>query len=323
MESARSGALVRITTRCAVLLLEYKKMAKNPIENSLKVVRLGPVLGAEITGVDLRHALDTAAVATIHDALARHEILIFRQQDIDARQHIAFGRNFGELTIHPYSPGPEGMPELVILQSSEGAPQSQYADIWHSDETFREEPAMGSILRAIAVPELGGDTLFASMTAAYDGLSDRWQTFISDLEAIHDIKPFRSMFPDTEAGRQSLRDMERLNPKPTHPVVRVHPVTGRKVLFVNPQFTIAIKGMKESESRMVLDFLCRQAEQPEYQYRVRWEPGMMVFWDNRSVQHYAAYDYYPQYRRMERVTIKGDKPFGLFSRDENPSRRGL
>lgn len=275
-----------------------------------QVVPLGPKFAAELVGIDLTRPHTPAEIDTIKAALATHEILVMREQFIDARQHIAFGRQFGELTVHPYSRGPGDMPELVVLESQPGPPRSQYADIWHSDETFREEPALGSILRAIAVPELGGDTLFASMTAAYEGLSDRWRHFIDDLEAVHDIKPFRGMFPDTPDGKAALRAMEDANPNPVHPVVRVHPVSGKRAIFVNPQFTIAIKGMKESESRVVLDFLCQQATLPEYQYRVRWQPGMMVFWDNRTVQHYAAYDYHPHYRRMERVTLKGDRPVG-------------
>ena len=169
---------------------------------------------------------------------------------------------------------------------------------------------MGTMLCSKVIPALGGDTVFCSMTAAYEALSDKMQQFISGLEAVHDFKPFKALFPDTEAGWRRLRAFEETYRPMTHPVVRVHPVTGRKVLFVNPQFTLAIKGMEESESRTLLDTLFRQTSVLEHQYRHRWRPDMVVFWDNRSVQHAAVHDYYPQQRKMERVTIEGDRPFG-------------
>ena len=169
---------------------------------------------------------------------------------------------------------------------------------------------MATMLRALIVPDWGGDTMFASMRAAYEGLSDRMQHFLSGLEAVHDFKPFKKLFTTDEEGRRNLRHYEELYPPALHPVVREHPVTKKKVLFVNPQFTMAIKGMEERESRWLLDFLFHQALVPENQYRHHWRPNTLVLWDNRSVQHYAIHDYYPQRRNMERVTIKGDRPYG-------------
>ncbi len=180
---------------------------------------------------------------------------------------------------------------------------------------------MGTILRAVIVPQVGGDTVFASMTAAFEGLSDSIQRFIMDLVAVHDVKPFRALFTDSEEDKKKRRRMEDLYPNPTHPVVLIHPVTGKKVLFVNPNFTIAIKGMKERESQAILDLLFQQAHIPEYQFRVRWQPHTLAFWDNRSVQHYAVHDYYPQRRRMARVTLKGDRPTGRYSVDRDETER--
>ncbi len=159
--------------------------------------------------------------------------------------------------------------------------------------------------------EIGGDTVFASMSAAFEGLSGRMQQFISGLEAIHDIKPFRSLFSDTEEDRKDLQRFELLYPPRVHPVVRVHPASGRKVLFVNPQFTVAIKDMDERESRSLLDTLFHQALIPEYQFRLHWAPHTIAMWDNRSTQHYAVHDYYPQRRVMERVTIRGGPVIGV------------
>ncbi len=266
--------------------------------------RIAVNLGAEISGADLRHPLDDARFAAIEESLAEHEVLIFRDQPISSGDLIAFGRRFGELTVHPFAPNAGVDPELIQFRNDETTPPFA-TDVWHSDETFRAEPPMATMLCAKEVPALGGDTVFASMSAAYEGLSDRMQRFVSGLEAIHDIKPFRTLFGADEASRAELQRFELMYPPQVHPVVRVHPVSRRKVLFVNPQFTIAIKDMDERESRSLLDTLFQQALIPEYQLRHRWAPHTLVVWDNRSVQHYAVHDYYPQRRYMERVTIRG------------------
>ena len=275
----------------------------------IAVRRVGASLGAEISGVDLRRPLDAATVAAIDAALVAHEVIVFRDQKIDAEQQKAFGRHWGELTVHPFAPADGDAPELIVFDNDEKKPPWG-TDMWHSDETFRAAPPMGTMLRAANVPAIGGDTLFASMSAAYEGLSDRMQQFLSGLEAVHDFKPFRQLFGDDAAARRKLHDFEDRYPPVSHPIVCAHPVSGRKVLFVNRQFTVAIRGMDETEGRALLETLFRQAEIPEYQYRHRWQPDTLVFWDNRSVQHYAIHDYWPQRRRMERITIRGDRPRG-------------
>jgi taurine dioxygenase len=275
----------------------------------MSTARIGANLGAEISGIDLSRPVDQAAFEAIDAALVEHEVVVFRDQQITAEQQKAFGRQWGELSVHPFAPADADVPELIVFDNDEKNPPWG-TDMWHSDETFRAEPPMGTMLRALIVPEIGGDTVYASMSAAWEGLSDRMRQFLSGLEAVHDFKPFRQLFGDDPADRARLRGYEDRYPPVTHPVVRQHPGSGRKVLFVNPQFTVAIKGMDERESRSLLDLLFHQAEIPEYQYRHHWAPHTMVFWDNRSVQHYAIHDYWPQRRKLERVTIRGDRPFG-------------
>ena len=204
------------------------------------VTRVGVNLGAEISGVDLRQPLSDEAFDAIQAALVEHELIIFRDQEITSDNLIEFGRRFGQLTVHPFSPHDEKAPVLIKFRNDENnAPFG--TDVWHSDETFRAEPPMATILCAKEVPAVGGDTIFVSMSAAFDGLSQRMKQFISGLDAIHDLKPFRTLFGNSEEDRKNLQHFELLYPPQLHPVVRIHPISGRKVLFVNPQFTIAIK----------------------------------------------------------------------------------
>jgi taurine dioxygenase len=285
------------------------------------VTRVGVHLGAEISGVDLRRPLSDAQLRAIDDALVEHELIIFHNQDISSDNLMDFGRRFGELTVHPFAPNEgKNAPELIKFRNDEKTPPYG-TDVWHSDETFRAEPPMATILCAKDVPAVGGDTMFVSMAAAYEGLSDRMQQLISGLEGVHDMKPFRPLFGKSEEERRRLQHFELIYPPQLHPVVRLHPVSGRKVLFVNPQFTIAINGMDERESRALLDLLFHQALVPEYQLRLHWKPHTIAMWDNRSTQHYAIHDYYPQRRYMERVTIRGGAVTGVERADPASIRR--
>jgi taurine dioxygenase len=277
----------------------------------ITVRRVGVHLGAEIAGVDLRLPLPAAQFQAIEAALVENELIVFRDQDITSEQLMDFGRRFGELTVHPFAPNEgKSAPELIKFSNDEKTPPYG-TDVWHSDETFRAEPPMATILCAKEVPAIGGDTMFVSMSAAFDGLSDRMQQYISGLDAIHDMKPFRPLFGKEPDERKKLQHFELMYPPQLHPVVRIHPVSGRKVLFVNPQFAIAIDGMDERESRLLLDILFHQASIPEYQFRLHWQPHTIAMWDNRSTQHYAVHDYYPQRRYMERVTIRGGPVTGV------------
>lgn len=268
----------------------------------------GRTLGAEIGGLDLSQPLDPAAFAALYAALIEHKLIYFRDQDMTPEQQVAFGRQFGELETHPFRPDRPGIPELVVLDNHRDNPVLS-TDIWHADTTFREGPTKFSILRCLEVPERGGDTLWADMVAAYEGLSPRFREFIAGLEAIHDFKNFSLLYGDDDEGQDKLAEMRKKYPKPAHPVVRTHPDTGERVLYVNPQFTVRIKGLSVKESDAILSVLYEQAKTPEYQFRLSWRPGTVAVWDNRSTQHYASNDYWPERRHMERVAVVGEKPY--------------
>jgi taurine dioxygenase len=283
----------------------------NPTASTgFEVVRLGGNIGAEIRGIDLRKPMPQEQFLALRDAFVRHEVLVFRNQDISLDEQMAFGRLFGELSIHPFSPNLDDKREVIVLDYSADNPPA-LTDQWHADETFRSAPPSITILRAKVVPAYGGDTLFASMTAAYTGLSERMKQYIHGLEALHDFKPWRHLFTSSETHQASLRALEREFPNPSHPVVRIHPLTGRRVLNVNAQFVTRIQGLKDDESQMILQYLYGRAAIPEYQLRVKWQPDTVVMWDNRSTQHYAPHDYYPQRRTMNRVTICGEPVVGV------------
>jgi taurine dioxygenase len=280
--------------------------AKTPAAAPFQVRRLGASLGAEILGVDLKAPMDDDAFAAFEAALVEHKVLAVRDQFLTTEQHVAFSRRFGELEVHPMRPQGK-FPEILVLDNHKDNPVLS-TDVWHSDTTFRNTPTKYTILRCEIMPEFGGDTLWANMEAAYDGLSETFRAMILGLRAVHDFQNFRVLFKNTEEDRIKLHRMEDMFPNPSHPVVRTHPVTGRKSIYVNPQFTLRIEGLEPAESRAILDVLFAQARVPEYQYRIRWTPGTIVFWDNRSTQHHAANDYYPQRRRMERTAVVGDVP---------------
>lgn len=272
-----------------------------------RVERLAARLGAEIIGLDLKKPMSPQTFSAFEAALIEHKVLMLRDQHLTTEQHVAFSRMFGELEVHPMRPQGE-FPEILVLDNHKDNPVLS-TDVWHSDTTFRKNPTKYTILRCQIMPKLGGDTLWSDMEAAYRGLSDPFKKMIDGLRAVHDFQNFRVLFKNTDEDRAKLRRMEELFPNPSHPVVRTHPVTGRKSIYVNPQFTLRIEGLKAGESRAILDVLFAQAQVPEYQFRLRWAPGTIAFWDNRSTQHYAANDYYPERRRMERTAVVGDVPY--------------
>ena len=271
-----------------------------------EVEQLGTHLGAQIHGLDLRQEMSPDTFSAFEAALIEHKVLVLRDQPLTTAQHVALSRRFGELEVHPMRPQGE-FPEILVLDNHKDNPVLS-TDVWHSDTTFRKNPTKYTILRCQIMPKVGGDTLWADMTAAYDGLSDTFKQMISGLRAVHDFQNFRVLFSRSAEDQAKLTRMEEMFPNPSHPVVRTHPVSGRMAIFVNPQFTLRIEGLNPDESRALLDVLYAQAHVPEYQFRLRWQPDTIVFWDNRSTQHYAANDYYPQRRRMERTAVVGDVP---------------
>ncbi len=269
---------------------------------AISVEPLNPVIGALISGVDLSKPLANEMWKRIHEAWLAHAVVFFRDQHMSLEQHKTFGRRFGELHIHPASPPPEGHPEIMVVHSDENS-KTVAGHGWHSDVSCDQEPPMASILHLTQVPSSGGDTLFASTYAAYGALSDKLQGFLSELTAIHASEHvYRGRYGATE----TLRDGNY--PESEHPVVRTHPETGRKGLYVNAGFTTRIVGMKRAESRALLDFLFEHIRNPEFQCRFRWRANSVAVWDNRCTQHHAMWDYHPEVRHGYRVTIRGDRP---------------
>jgi len=267
---------------------------------------VGRHLGAEIHGLDLKQGLNQATYENLLAALTAHKVIYLRDQHLSTRQHVEISRMFGELEVHPFRPEGE-FPEIMVLDNHKDNPVLS-TDVWHSDTTFRLKPTKYTILRCQILPKTGGDTLWCDMTAVYDNLSAPFRAFIDPLKAWHDFKNFRVLFKNTPEDRARLQKMEELYPNPLHPVVRTHPLSGRKVVYVNPQFTLRIDSLSEEESEAVLKLLFEAVHTPEYQFRHRWREGDIVFWDNMSTQHYAANDYYPDRRHMERTAVCGDTP---------------
>lgn len=271
-----------------------------------EIEKVGRHLGAEVRGIDLKKPMDPETFAAFEAALIEHKVLVARDQHLTTAEHVALSRNFGELEVHPFSKQGE-FPEIVVLDNHKDNPVLS-TDVWHSDTTFRLRPTRYSILRCQIMPKVGGDTLWCDMSAVYANMSDVLRNMVDGLQATHDFQNFRVLFTKSPEDQAKLKRMEELYPNPTHPVVRTHPVSGSKGLYVNPQFTIQIKGMKAKESRALLDLLFSLVHVPEYQFRLRWSPGTITFWDNTLTQHYAANDYYPERRRMERTAVIGDVP---------------
>ena len=270
---------------------------------TIGVDKLTPIIGAEISGADLSGTLSNRQMDEIHRALAENAVIFFRDQTLTQEQHLAFGRNFGELHLHPAAPHAPGHPELMIIHADKGSPRAN-GEGWHSDVSCDTEPPMGSILYIKQTPPKGGDTLFSSMVAAYEALSDRMKAYLDGMTSLHDGEDaYRGTYKN--AGMQD----KPVYPRAEHPVVRTHPVTGKKALYVNRGFTRRLNGVPRDESAAILDYLYTHAENPLFQCRFRWQPNSVAFWDNRCVQHRAMWDYWPHTRSGFRVTVAGDKPY--------------
>ena len=271
-----------------------------------EVNRLSPTIGGELLGVDLRQDLTSEVKDLIYEALLVYKVIFFRDQDLTTDQHIHFSKNFGDLEVHPFAPFKDGYPEVLKITHNEKSRGRE--NTWHSDVTWRKEPSLGSVLRMLEKPENGGDTLFSNMYAAYDDLTDEVKQKLEGAVAVHDFVGFRKRLIKEGKSPKEIEAFNEKFPMPEHPVFRTHPDTGKKVIYVNRAFTQYIKGWEEDESKDMLDFLYSRASTPEYQCRFAWENNSIAFWDNRACQHYANSDYWPQIRRVERVTIIGDRP---------------
>jgi taurine dioxygenase len=283
---------------------------------SIKVEPLSCALGAELSNVNLGVASRTPElVAEIRALLLQHKVLFFREQDITRAEHVAFARHFGELEDHPVVSSDPDNPGLARIYRTPEQPNDRYENSWHSDATWREKPPFGAVLRCVECPPVGGDTMWANMALAYEKLPDEIKTRIAGLRARHSIEAtFGAAMPIEK--RLALHAQF---PDAEHPVVRTHPETGEKVLFVNAfttHFTnyhtphnVRFGQDANPGASQLLNYLISQALIPEFQVRFRWKPNSMAMWDNRSTQHYAVMDYPPSHRKMERAAIVGDKPF--------------
>lgn len=272
----------------------------------------GPVLGAEVSGIDLRKPLEPDQVAEIREGLLTHKVLFFRDQDISHEDHVRFGRYFGDLEGHPVTAHVPGFPEILFIEAADGMklteeliPIARPANKWHTDVTFREFPSLAGILRMRKQPPLGGDTIFADTAAIYADLPPDVKAKIENLDAEHDILRSFGYRVSAEKAAQLRKD----HPIQVHPVVRRHFETGERHLFVNHVFTGKILGLEEKEAADLLTYLLERVKAPEYHVRFRWSPNAIAFWDNRATQHYGVLDYWPHERIVERVTVRGeDRP---------------
>jgi taurine dioxygenase len=282
----------------------------------MRIEQVTCAIGAEVTGVNLADAIhDDGLFAEIRSALLRHRVLFLRGQDITRAEHVAFARRFGELEDHPVAGSDPEYPGLVRIYKTPEQPNDRYENAWHADATWREAPQFGAVLRCVQCPPVGGDTMWANMVLAYENLPEHVKSQISDLRARHSIEAsFGAVMPIEK--RLALKAQF---PDAEHPVVRTHPETGEKVLFVNAFTTHFTNYHTPSRVRFgqdanpgasdLLRYLVNQASIPEYQVRWRWEPNSIAIWDNRSTQHYAVMDYPPCHRKMERAGIIGDRPY--------------
>ncbi|WP_434673291.1 taurine dioxygenase [Pseudomonas sp. Z1-14] len=273
------------------------------------VTPLSVALGAQISGIDISQPLAPEDRDTIEQALLEYQVLFFRDQPIEPAQQARFAAYFGDLHIHPIYPNVPEQPEVLVLDTA--VTDVRDNAVWHTDVTFLPTPAMGAVLSAKLLPAFGGDTLWASGIAAYEALSAPLKSLLEGLTATHD---FTRSFPlerfgNTAEDRLRWEEARRKNPPLSHPVIRTHPVSGRRALFVNEGFTTRINELSETESEAILKLLFAHATRPEFTVRWRWQANDVAFWDNRVTQHFAVDDYRPNRRVMHRATVLGDVPF--------------
>lgn len=270
---------------------------------SINIQPISPVIGAEISGANLSQINDDQ-FALIEQALVEHQVVFFRDQpELAVETQIAFAERFGVLHLHPAAPHMEGHPAVFVIHAHKDSKVAN-GNGWHTDVSCDEEPPLATMLQLHVLPSSGGDTLFASMFAAFETLSPALQAFLATLTATHDSEHvYRGRYAD-----RGVDDSAKTYPSANHPVVRTHPHSGRQALYVNPGFTTRINELGSEESRALLDFLFRHQQRAEFQIRFRWSVNAIALWDNRCTQHFALWDYWPQERKGHRVTIKGEKP---------------
>lgn len=269
-----------------------------------------PSIGATIHGLDLSQPLDELARKELQQALAQYEVIFFRDQHITPQQQVAFTRIFGDVhEVKAFFPRLAEQPEIEIVESAPQRPNA--ASNWHADITWRDNPPVGTSLYAQVIPAAGGDTVWASLTSAYAALPKAFQAYLETLTAVHtwEISRWPEYLLSKDHGEEELRAARAKYPPVEHPVVRVHPLTGKKILYVNPTFTSHIQGLPRTQSDALLAQLFALPTVPEHQARLRWAPGTLAVWDNRSTQHYAAGDFFPAHRKLHRITFTAPQAF--------------
>ena len=271
----------------------------------LKIEKITGAIGAEISGISLNRNLTSDVCDEIYDALINHQVIFFRDQDLSPEAHLQLAKSFGEPEPpHPVYPHVEDFENIVLLKSGGGdVPDT---NDWHKDMTFKANPPFTSILHAVNVPAVGGDTLWSSTSAAYDNLPDAWKTHLEGLEAMHDIGTFRNDFYK-KGGIEAVNNALKDTGSAVHKIIDTHPVSGLKYLNVNQSFTRNIVGMIQGESDRILHYLYQHMAKPEFQVRFRWRNNSIAIWDNRITHHYAVCDYLPNIRHMQRITVLNDK----------------
>ena len=282
----------------------------------ISIRRLSSAIVAEVAGVNFKRPQEAGTVDRLQRALAEHCVLLFRDADITPEQHIAFSRQFGPLEAHLLAEfSLPGHPEIFVVSNVKDGGKLKGAvyagQFWHSDLSYMKKPSLGSLLLCHEMPDVGGDTMWANMYLAHDTLSEPMKAFIGGLKAVHDYSRAYDTYFSKLPDRPPLTPEQRAKTPPvTHPMVRTHPVTGRKALYVNPGFTKGIAGMPDEESQPILEFLFRHSTRPEFTYRHNWRVHDLMFWDNRCSMHYALADYdFSVRRHMHRTTIAGDAPY--------------
>ena len=272
--------------------------------SGIKIQKYSPNLGAVITGVDLSKEINEDQFKDIHKAFLDNQVLFFQNQnEILPEIHLKLGKLFGELHVHPAAPSMPGYPEIFEIHAHKNSKVAN-GEFWHSDVSCDIEPPLGTMLQLHILPETGGDTMFSDMYSAYNELSNKYKSLLDGLIAIHESEHLYS-------GRYEDRGVNKDNiktPVANHPLIRTHPITGKKAIYVNRTFTTGIEGMNKNESSSILEFLFEHCEHVNFQIRYRWNKNDMAFWDNRCTMHRAIWDYWPNERKGRRVTIKGDKP---------------
>jgi len=277
--------------------------------NKIRIKPYTGALGAEILGIDLSKTLSKKHFNLIKNTLNEYHVIFFRKQDISPVQLVTFGKNFGKLEIHPLIPTLKDFPEIIELKSADDGPgpYSRNSRIWHSDMTYTKIPPMGAILKAITIPESGGNTMFLNACLAYEQLSKKMKNFLSKLQAVHSIVMTSTKEEIlSEQGLSRFAKMQKALPPVEHPVIKIHPETGKKCIYVNEAFTSHITGLNHNESDSLLDFLYKHLHNPDFQCRFIWEKNSIAFWDNQVTQHFAVGDYNTK-RIMHRLTIEGTK----------------